>query len=110
METFTFYPNSGMELTHKPEITQIKFGDGYEQVAPKGINHNLRSYSLSFSGTESRIRQINDFLNQHGGYKAFLWTPPKSEKGEGKFRCYEWGIVQNTSHWVLSAEFKEVVL
>lgn len=108
METFTFQPNWGMELSRKPEVTQIKFGDGYEQVAPKGINHNLRSYSLSFSGAESKIRQIDNFLNQHGGYKAFIWTPYQSK--QGKFRCYEWTVTQNTGYWTLSAEFKEVVL
>ncbi|WP_301098596.1 phage tail protein [Otariodibacter sp.] len=61
-----------------------------EQVAPKGINHNLRSSFLSFSCKESKIRQIDDFLNQHGGYKAFLWTPYQSK--QVKFRCYEWNL------------------
>ncbi|MDW0499501.1 phage tail protein, partial [Mannheimia haemolytica] len=58
MDTFNFQPNWGLNVQRKPEVMKIAFGDGYEQVAPKGLNHNLRTYSAVFTGTEARIKQI----------------------------------------------------
>lgn len=107
METFNFNPDWGMQLNKKPEVFQVGFGDGYEQVSPKGLNHILRVYDVSFSGPTSRIKQIDDFLNKQGGVKAFLWTPHDST--QGKFRCNEWNTNQQQGFWTLSAQFREVV-
>ncbi|MFZ7175304.1 phage tail protein [[Pasteurella] aerogenes] len=107
METFNFNPDWGMQLNKKPEVFQVGFGDGYEQVSPKGLNHILRVYDVSFSGPTSRIKQIDDFLNKQGGVKAFLWTPHDST--QGKFRCDEWKTNQQQGFWTLSAQFREVV-
>lgn len=79
----------------------------YEQVAPKGLNHILRVYDVSFSGTEERIKQIDEFLERHGGYKSFSWTPHKST--QGKFRCNEWNATYQEGFGNLSAQFREVV-
>ncbi|SUT93180.1 putative phage minor tail protein [[Actinobacillus] rossii] len=108
METFNFNPDWGMQLNKKPEVFQVGFGDGYEQVSPKGLNHILRVYDVSFSGPTSRIKQIDDFLNKQGGVKAFLWTPHDST--QGKFRCDEWKTNQQQGFWTLSAQFREVIL
>lgn len=107
METFTFAPNWGMKLSREPKVKTLAFGDGYEQRLKQGLNHNLRSYSLAFSGDVAKMRQIDDFLTRHEGYKAFLWTPRHST--QGKFKCEKWEIDQTESHWTISCEFKEVV-
>lgn len=107
METFNFAPNWGMEQRKKPNVSTLAFGDGYEQRLKKGLNHNLRRYTLTFSGARERIKQIEDFLDQHEGYKAFLWTPPHGKAG--KFKCEEWASSNNESHATLSCEFIEVV-
>ncbi|MDP0395461.1 phage tail protein [Glaesserella parasuis] len=107
METFNFAPDWGMQLAKKPDVIRLKFGNGYEQVSPKGLNHNLRIYDISFSGAESRIKRIEAFLNNQGGVKAFLWTPHGST--QGKFRCDEWKTNQQQGFWTLSAQFREVV-
>lgn len=108
METFNFNPDWGMQLNKKPEVFQVGFGDGYEQVSPKGLNHILRVYDVSFSGPTSRIKQIDDFLFKQGGVNAFLWTPHGST--QGKFRCNEWNTNQQQGFWTLSAQFREVIL
>nr|WP_202113684.1 phage tail protein [Glaesserella parasuis] len=108
VETFNFAPDWGMQLAKKPDVIRLKFGNGYEQVSPKGLNHNLRVYDVSFSGTEERIKQIDVFLDRHGGYKSFLWTPHGST--QGKFRCDEWKTNQQQGFWTLSAQFREVIL
>lgn len=108
MEIFDFNPDWGMQLNKKPNVSKVTFGDGYEQVAPKGLNHNLRTYSVSFSGAEERIRQIEAFLDRHGGYKSFLWTPYGA--AQGKFRCDEWSSSCQSGFGTLSTQFREVIL
>lgn len=108
MDTFNFQPNWGLNVQRKPEVMKIAFGDGYEQVAPKGLNHNLRTYSAVFTGTEARIKQIEAFFERQGGYKAFLWTPYGGK--EGKFRCEEWNPTISGGKWTLSATLREVIL
>lgn len=107
METFDFMPNWGMTLNKEPKVKTLAFGNGYEQRLKQGLNHNLRSYSLEFSGTEERVKQIESFLDRHEGYKAFHWTPPNSTLG--KFKCEKWSVPQSEGFWRLSCEFKEVI-
>lgn len=108
METFTFQPDWDMEQARKPELMKNSFGDGYEQIRPKGLNHNLRTYSVIFTGTEERIKQIDEFFNRQGGYQAFNWTPYGSK--EGKFRCEDWLARIRSGRWTLSATIREVIL
>lgn len=108
METFTFQPNWGMSLSRKPELMKNSFGDGYEQIRPKGLNHNLRTYSATFTGAEERIKQIDAFFERHGGYQAFNWTPYGGKAG--KFRCEEWEASISSGKWTLSATIREVIL
>lgn len=107
METFIFQPNWGMKLEKEPKVKTLVFGDGYEQRMPQGLNHNLRQYSLTFSGASARIREIESFLDRHAGYKAFLWTPHESTVG--KFKCEKWSVEQSEGFARLSCEFKEVI-
>lgn len=107
MDTFQFQPDWGMQRSHKPDLKLLRFGDGYEQAAPKGLNHNLRTYSVTFTGSKARLDQIIAFLEKQGGYKAFLWTPYGGK--QGKFRANEWNITYQTGFMTLSTEFREVI-
>ncbi|MGL4416301.1 MAG: phage tail protein, partial [Plesiomonas shigelloides] len=41
LHTFGWAPRSAMEANHEPRVSAVKFGDGYEQRSPDGINHRL---------------------------------------------------------------------
>lgn len=58
-----------------------QFGDGYRQVAGDGINSEVQSWPLTFSGTKKEMEVIAAFLRRHAGIRSFLWTPPLSEEG-----------------------------
>lgn len=107
METLQLQPDNEATISREPRLIDIDFGDGYSQRRPKGINHNLRDYSVTFSGTEAKIKSLDAFLVKHGGYKAFLWTPYGST--QGKFKCTKHQITLRTGFWTLTAEFKEVI-
>jgi phage-related protein len=108
MQTFTEKPDYGAQASFEPKVQKIEFGDGFEQTRAQGINHNLKRYSLTFSGTQARITQIADFLFEHGAFKAFYWTPFDGK--QGRYKCDSWQITQNNGFFTLTAEFREVVL
>jgi phage-related protein len=62
-------------------VLSAKFGDGYEQVAADGINPAQQSWPLTFTERSEFINPLRDFLDRHGSYKPFLWTPPLGQQG-----------------------------
>lgn len=65
-------------------LKRLQFGDGYEQVAPDGINLNVERWNLVTVPLRSSVAGgIEVTLN---GLKGdwFFWTPPNGDTG--KFR------------------------
>ncbi|ENG6642811.1 phage tail protein, partial [Escherichia coli] len=70
-------PREGMQVSEKPSVVRVRFGDGYEQRRPTGLNPQLKTFQAVFRVTdESTRRWLEEFLSWHGGYRAFLWRPP----------------------------------
>jgi phage-related protein len=59
MDTFTWYHNANPSGTVKFRTLSARFGDGYEQTAPDGINNKLESWPLTFEGTSAAITNQN---------------------------------------------------
>ncbi|AJO76498.1 phage tail protein [Pseudomonas sp. MRSN 12121] len=81
VEKFDWCPK--IEAVSAPEyrVRSSKFGDGYEQVVGEGVNNRVDSWPLTFVVKEAVALQIQAFLNRHGGFKSFLWTPPLGQVG-----------------------------
>lgn len=79
VETFIWCP--GIESASSPEYRtrSSKFGDGYEQVAGDGINNRVDRWSLTFVVGKATALEIKAFLDRHGNFKSFFWTPPLGE-------------------------------
>ena len=107
METLNFSPDYQASKKQSPKLSEVDFGDGYTQSRPQGLNHNRATFSLTFSGNIAKIKQIDDFLTRHGGYKTFLWTPPFGK--QGKYRCKEHQVIYQQAYGQLAGEFEEVV-
>ena len=107
MREFTWSPNWSMKRKNKPSVSVIEFGDGYEQRRQDGINNNLRTYDVAFSGAEDRINAIAKFLEEHKAVNAFLWSPYGDK--QGKFTCSEWDTEKQTGFSTLTTTFKEVL-
>ncbi|WP_137653356.1 phage tail protein, partial [Escherichia albertii] len=73
MKTFRWKVKPGMDVASAPSVRKVRFGDGYSQRAPAGLNADLKTYSVTLSG----------------GWKAFLWTPPY-EWRQIKVTCAKW--------------------
>ncbi|KAB7669775.1 phage tail protein [Plesiomonas shigelloides] len=109
LHTFGWAPRSAMEANHEPRVSAVKFGDGYEQRSPDGVNHRLAKYRVEFRGTKDRITAIHNFLFDHGAVRAFLWTPPDAWL-QGRYVCRKWSRKSYNTYAEISAEFDEVVV
>jgi phage-related protein len=88
--TFTFPASYGTSVTRAPRIKAVKFGDGYEQRQPDGINTFADVWSLSFTNiSPADAASIDSFFSGLYGVSYFLWTPPGGT--QGKYICKEWG-------------------
>ena len=57
----------------------IQYGDGYEQIAGRGINTKLRTWSIEISERPwTEIRAIEDWLNAREGRIPFYFVPEDS--------------------------------
>lgn len=108
-ELFNHSPQVGASSEAGPDIIVIKFGDGYEQRVQKGINNDLRTYSVSFNGRKEKVKEIEAFFSRHGGHKSFRWIAPDRDE-EALFVCEKWrpGFV-NGLNWQIDTSFREVV-
>jgi phage-related protein len=61
--------------TSAPAVRLVRFGDGYEQRAPAGLNHQLRSWQVRCERCEPRVwGDMLAFLRARAGVEAFDWT------------------------------------
>lgn len=98
MKEFTWQPDWKMKRKKKPNVNVIKFGDGYEQRQQNGINNNLRTYDVTFTGAEQRVSEIERFLSEHRGVHAFLWTP----YGDHSRSLYLPRVGRNQRNWIFN--------
>jgi phage-related protein len=69
-------------------VRSAQFGDGYSQEVADGINNKVQSWPLQFTGSKAEMQALTDFLDAHGGYRAFYWTPPLGVQGLYKSSSY----------------------
>ena len=52
----------------------MRFGDGYSQRAPAGLNADLKTYSVTLSVSREEATALESFLAEHGEQKASRCT------------------------------------
>ncbi|EFR7065181.1 phage tail assembly protein T [Escherichia coli] len=103
-----FFSEPDMDVASAPSVRKVRFGDGYSQRAPAGLNADLKTYSVTFSVPRWEAMALESFLAEHGGWKAFLWTPPY-EWRQIKVTCAKWSSRVSMLRVEFSAEFEQVV-
>ena len=74
---FFWIPSYSPTISTEPTIRSVKFGDGYEQRTPDGVNARLLKVSLSFNNRdEKETTAISHFLHERGGSESFAYLPP----------------------------------
>ncbi len=107
-ETFHWKVKPGMDVASAPSVRKVRFGDGYSQRAPAGLNADLKTYSVTLSVPVGRPRYWSRFWLSTGAGKPFLWTPPY-EWRQIKVTCAKWSSRVSMLRVEFSAEFEQVV-
>ena len=101
--------SSQSSRSQKPALWSAKFGDGYEQNAPQGINNDPEKWQLQFKLQDRADGDgLIDFLKAAGGNLPFSW---RSIRGPNPIRvlCKGWSDVTKPSGPVtLNATFEQV--
>jgi phage-related protein len=69
----TFLAKAIVSSKSLPDYFKAQFGDG--------PNNKEQSFPITYTGPKSTVQQIMEFLDRHGGAKAFKWTTPLGEVG-----------------------------
>lgn len=108
METFKWKVKPDMKKEFEPRVKSVKFGDGYEQRRPDGINNNLKKYNVTLIYINSESLQIESFLEKHAGVTAFFWKPPH-QTALVKILCRKWSSSVGMIRTEITAEFEQIV-
>jgi phage-related protein len=68
----------GLESSKSTMFRELaaQFGDGYQQVAPNGINNKIDSWSIIWSAlTLTEVATVESVLNSTGSWGILSWTP-----------------------------------
>jgi len=108
---FFWIPSYSPTISTEPSVRTLKFGDGYEQRSPDGINTNLLKISLTYDNRdEAEITAISHFLHERGGSEAFAYLPPSPYSSMKKFVCRKWDVTMNfDNNYSVKVDLEEVV-
>lgn len=79
IDTFTWCARTEASEQLNVATIQAQFGDGYKQIAGKGINEASESWSLTCNGRLGAMAPVRAFLKSHVT-TSFWWTNPWGEK------------------------------
>jgi phage-related protein len=113
--TFSWVPSYSSDLSVQTRIRQVRFGDGYAQQSPDGLNNQPESYSLVFDKrSKTEAAQIAAFLRaEAAACRYFLFTPPTELSGRSpavqkKFKCYDFRqLPEQFDSITITAKFDE---
>ena len=99
---FFWKPSYSTQLGLKPFVNVVRFGNGYEQRVPDGINTSNLKFDLVFEGRDKgETRAITHFLHKRKGSEGFFYDAPfpynydASQPYPKRFFCEEWNITYN---------------
>lgn len=70
MKTFRWKVKPGMDVASAPSVRKVRFGDGYSQRAPAGLNADLKTYSVTLFPV-GRPRRLSRFWLSTGAGRPF---------------------------------------
>ena len=104
-ETFYWRVLTDSDADSQFNVNATRFGDGYVQEVPQGINNEMANYNIVVAGYKNYIAPILAFIKAHQGAERFLWTPPLGEQSD--YTCKRYRVrYSGGDHYVLTAEFE----
>ena len=76
MDPFDWVESASTMLEEEPRVLATRFGDGYGQRSPDGLNPIAQRWELRFSAVDNAVADaICAYWRTAGGVQAFEWTP-----------------------------------
>ena len=75
MADWIWVESAGTSLEEEPRIRSSKFGDGYEQRAPDGINAQGQNWPMVFDGVDNAIADDMVAFLRANGIAGFNYVP-----------------------------------
>lgn len=102
----------GAERTTTFTTISAKFGDGYEQIAPKGLNYQRDSWNIQWNSlSQSETSTIIAALDSVGTWGIITWAP-YCDGIEKRFRLTEQGysVTQSSRNklWKISCSLRQI--
>lgn len=112
MAVYIWVESPGTTRQMKPRVAATKFGDGYEERAPDGLNPVKATWNVQHRGIDNDVAdEIETFLLARfsAGLEAFDWTPLWATTAL-RFKCEEWSRVQDEDAHTctITATFQQV--
>ena len=112
---FIWIGNYTSEISNKPAVNLVKFGEGYEQRTQDGINNNLLKFNIVFEGRDKKeTRAIAHFLHKRRAVYSFFYRLPfpynfdSSQNYPKRFVCEEWTLrTVFFNNYTINATFSE---
>lgn len=106
MEVFKWCVRPNYSISNEPDISAVKFGDGYTQRRLNGINSNLNTYSVVVKVTNKVAVDVLTFFEKHKGIMPFYFIDPLT-KTKRKVVCEKWPAKVSQTHTEFSCDFIE---
>jgi len=83
-----------------------KFGDGYSQDIPNGMQNEVQKWSVEVTGDPTYVQAALDFIRDQKG-QTFQWKAPRSS-GLGYYKCKRYSLNDaGGATWTLRLEFEQ---
>jgi len=107
IQTFKWRSAYGTNPSYKADIRSFEFGDGYQQVSPKGLNPVRQEVTVVLPGlTKEGRKEVLAFLAANAG-KPFLYAHDGDEPK--KYMCDEWNERKHGPNvYEINATFKQL--
>ncbi len=94
LAVYDWVESPGTSLNERPRVAATRFGDGYEQRAPDGLNPITQTWqvvhrAIDIAVAEAIVAFLRARLSAPAGLEAFEWWPPR-QAAALRFTCREW--------------------
>ena len=107
-ETFAYPVTTDSSGGGDFSVATAKFGDNYQQRAAMGLNSDVQTWNVVFTGTKSEALEVLTFIRDHQGAVPFYWTPPLSD--QGAYVCVGYKPSQTGIRYRLSLQFQQTAI
>lgn len=109
MSVFTWRAEVGTSGEGEFALYSSKFGDGYSQDIPLGMNNEFQRFSVVVSGYSAQVQPVFDFIRAQKG-QPFQWKAPKTA-GLTWWKCRRYSHNdQGGDYTTLTMEFEQAYM